>query len=115
MKLLIDQNLSRRLIEPLRDTFPNSEHVTSLGLDTATDHVVWEFARSHDFVIVSKDSDFRQLAFLHGPPPKAVWLRIGNSSTASVLQVVLDHVEALYEFGTTEDEALLVLPFLRPL
>ncbi|MGD9794259.1 MAG: DUF5615 family PIN-like protein [Acidimicrobiia bacterium] len=31
--------------------------------------------------IVSKDSDFRQLAFLYGPPPKVVWLQVANAST----------------------------------
>ena len=34
-----------------------------------SDTQIWEYAKEHDFVIVSKDSDFRQLAFLHGPPP----------------------------------------------
>lgn len=112
MKLLFDQNLSRNLVGQLRDVFPESQHVTALGLDTATDREIWDHAREHDQVIVSKDSDFRQLAFLHGPPPKVVWLRVGNASTASVLQVILDHVGAIKAFGLSEDEALLVLPRL---
>lgn len=72
--------------------FPESEHVTSLDLDTATDQEIWSHAGEHGHVVVSKDSDFRQLAFLHGPPPKATWLRVGNASTATILQVILDHV-----------------------
>ena len=67
MKLLFDQNLSRHLVGQLRDVFPESAHVTSLDLDSATDHEIWEHAREHGHVIVSKDSDFRQLAFIHGP------------------------------------------------
>lgn len=113
MKLLFDQNLSRHLVGQLRDVFPESEHVTALGLDAATDQEIWEYARERGHVIVSKDSDFRQLAFLHGPPPKVVWLRVGNASTATVLQVLLDHVEAVEAFSASEDEALLVLPLLR--
>lgn len=66
-------------------------------------------------VVVSKDSDFRQLAFLHGPPPKVVWLRVGNASAATVFQVIIDHVDAIEAFGRSEDEALLVLPQLRPI
>ncbi len=113
MKLLLDQNLSRHLVEHLRDAFPESEHVSALGLDTATDEEIWEYAREQGHLIVSKDSDFRQLAFLHGPPPKALWLRVGNASTAAVLQLILDHVEVIEVFGVSEDEALLVLPALR--
>lgn len=112
MKLLADQNLSRHLVGKLRELFPDSEHVTALGLETATDYQIWDYAREHDFVIVSKDSDFRQLAFLHGPPPKVVWLRVGNSSTTGVLQVILDHVAVIGSFGSSDEEALLVLPRL---
>lgn len=112
MKLLLDQNLSRHLVGRLRDVFPESEHVTSLGLDAASDREIWDYAGDHGHVIVSKDSDFRQLAFLHGQPPKVVWLRVGNASTATILQVLLDHVEAIEAFSGSEDEALLVLPLL---
>jgi predicted nuclease of predicted toxin-antitoxin system len=113
VRLLFDQNLSRHLVGHLRDVFPESEHVTALGLDAATDQEIWRYAGEHGHLIVSKDSDFRQLAFLHGPPPKAIWLRVGNASTATILQVLLDHVEAIEAFSATEDEALLVLPLLR--
>ena len=71
MKLLFDQNLSRRLVGTLSIDYPESSHVTEVGLETATDAEIWTYAGEHGFVIVSKDSDFRQLAFLHGPPPKA--------------------------------------------
>ena len=113
MKLLLDQNLSRHLVRHLRDVFPESEHVSDLGLDGATDEEIWVYAREHSHLIASKDSDFRQLAFLHGPPPKVLWLRVGNASTATVLQLILDHVEVIEAFGVSEDEALLVLPALR--
>jgi len=113
VKLLFDQNLSRHLVGQLRDVFPESEHVTALDLDAATVQEIWRYAGEHGHVIVSKDSDFRQLAFLHGPPPKAVWLRVGNASTTAVLQLLLDHVEAIEAFSDNEDEALLVLPLLR--
>ena len=53
------------------------------------------------------------LAFLHGPPPKVVWLRVGNASTEAVLRVILDHIEVIEEFSGSEDEALLVLQPLQ--
>ena len=63
MKLLYDQNLPRRLVGELAPLFPDSAHVGVLGLDLATDREIWTYASEHDYVIVSKDSDFRQLAF----------------------------------------------------
>jgi predicted nuclease of predicted toxin-antitoxin system len=73
--------------------FPDSRHVTELGLDTATDREIWDHAAERGFVIVSKDSDFRQLAFLLGPPPKAIWVRLGNAATLDILNVLRDHVD----------------------
>lgn len=71
MKLLFDQNLSRKLVEQLLGVFPESRHVTVDGLDTATDREIWDYAREHGYAIVSKDADFRQLAFLYGPPRRS--------------------------------------------
>ena len=64
MKLLLDQNLSRRLVGRLSNEYPGSGHVTEVGLDIASDRAIWEYAGERDYVIVSKDTDFRQLAFL---------------------------------------------------
>jgi predicted nuclease of predicted toxin-antitoxin system len=110
VKLLFDQNLSRHLVRQLAVEYPESRHVTDVDLDTATDAEIWSWAGEHGFVIVSKDSDFRQLAFLHGPPPKAIWLRMGNASTLDIFNVLRDHLEVVALFAATEDEALLVLP-----
>ncbi|MCQ3810941.1 MAG: DUF5615 family PIN-like protein [Acidimicrobiia bacterium] len=110
MRLLLDQNLSRRLVEMLVAEYPGSSHVAEIGLDTATDNTIWEYAHDHDFVIVSKDSDFRQLAFLLGPPPKAIWLRVGNATTLEVLDVLQQHRDVITEFNANDQEALLVLP-----
>lgn len=110
MRLLFDQNLSRHLVRQLAVDYPDSRHVTEVGLDTATDVEIWEWAGDHNYLIVSKDSDFRQLAFLHGPPPKAVWLRLGNASTLDICNVLRDHIGDVEVFAATHDEALLVLP-----
>lgn len=109
MKLLLDQNLSRRLVDHLQVDFPGSTHVASIGLDTSTDREIWEFAGAGDFVVTSKDSDFRQLAFLLGAPPKVVWLRVGNTSTTDILAVLLSHTERIERFVNDADESLLVL------
>lgn len=112
MKLLFDQNLSRRLVTILASEFPDSAHVGALGLDTATDREIWDYAGEHDYVIASKDSDFRQLAFLLGPPPKALWLRVGNASTNAITDLLRTHAADIRAFAESEAEALLVLPDL---
>lgn len=90
--------------------YPESSHVTEVGLDTETDAEIWTYAGEHGFVIVSKDSDFRQLAFLHGPPPKAIWVRLGNATTIEIFDALRNNHDEIVRFGEDADEALLVLP-----
>ena len=58
MKLLLDENLSRRLVPFLLHNYPGSSPVCLMGLDSATDVEVWNAAKSQDFVIVTRDADF---------------------------------------------------------
>jgi predicted nuclease of predicted toxin-antitoxin system len=84
VRLLLDQNLSPRLVSTLADVFPRSIHVSDVGLSRATDEVVWNYAAQHGYVIVSKDAEFHQRSFLLGHPPKVVWIRRGNCSTGDI-------------------------------
>ncbi len=111
MKLLLDENLSPKLVKPLASTYPDSVHVNDIGLTGRDDITVWQYARSHGFTIVSKDNDFRQMAFLQGPPPKVIWLAVGNAGTKAILQLLLDRATVVKEFHSALDESLLVLEF----
>jgi predicted nuclease of predicted toxin-antitoxin system len=84
VKLLLDENLSHLLIASLLDLYPGSVHVRSVGLSRAADESVWEFAGANGFTIVTKDGDFSNRAFLLGPPPKVVWIQLGNCSSADI-------------------------------
>jgi len=84
MRLLFDENLSPRLAPRLADLFPDSTHVRDVGLKSADDPVVWDYARLKGFLIVSKDADIHDLSLVLGNPPKVIWLRLGNCSTTQV-------------------------------
>lgn len=66
MRLLFDENLSPRLMELLKFDFPDSQHIRNLGMKSATDSEIWEYAITHKFTIVSKDADFQQRSLLYG-------------------------------------------------
>lgn len=84
MRLLLDQNLSHRVKRSLESAYPDIAHVRDFGLERADDSAVWAFAKVQGFAIVSKDSDFHQRSLVFGHPPKVVWLRLGNCSTAEI-------------------------------
>jgi len=95
MKLLLDENLSYRLVPGLQAAFAQSTQVTSVGLSGADDRVVWAYAREHGFVLVSKDDDFLDLSAHFGPPPVVIRLVLGNCSNAQVLHALTTARERL--------------------
>ena len=109
MRLLLDQNLSPRLVPALVDLYPGSGHVREVGLQTADDDMVWRYAAEHGFVIVSKDADFHERSFLLGYPPKVVWIRRGNCSTDDVITLLRDHYAAMLMFDADEEGSFLAL------
>lgn len=98
MKLLLDQNLSHRLIERLQTLYSESTQVSLVGLEYADDLTIWQYTKAHDFTIVTKDSDFHEYALLHGAPPKIIWLKRGNSSTRHTLHVLVENHESIQTF-----------------
>ena len=72
MKLLLDENLSRRLVARLAELYPGSIHVEQASLLASSDRQIWEYAKAHGFAIVSTDSDFFEMATTLGPPPKGM-------------------------------------------
>jgi predicted nuclease of predicted toxin-antitoxin system len=98
MKLLFDENISYRIVKKVVHAFPESEQVKRLQLMSKKDRVVWEFARQHDFAIVSHDEDYAELSFYHGFPPKVIWLRTGNISTDDLAGLLLSHADMIHRF-----------------
>ena len=91
MKLLLDENLSRRLVPLLSDAYPGTSQVVLLGLESAFDSVIWQTAKNQGFVIVTRDVDFAELSLVWGQPPKVIWLRTPNLSKATTLKILLEH------------------------
>ena len=88
MKLLLDENLSDRIVNRIVDLYPNSRHVKTLALTNTDDAIIWEYAKANDFAIVSKDADFHQRSLVYGHPPKVIYLRIGNSPTSKIVKAL---------------------------
>jgi predicted nuclease of predicted toxin-antitoxin system len=85
------------------------QHVDLIGLHAQADSAIWKFACDHGFTIVPKDNDFRQLSFLHGVPPKVIWLSVGNATTETILGVLNNGRSLIEGFVLDPEESLLIL------
>ena len=109
MKLLFDENLSRRLVERLADLFPDSTHVAYQELLHAPDEHIWKLAKERGFAIVTADADFYERAIAFGPPPKVVWLSGRDYPTAFAERLIRSQAIRITEFLQDNDQAVLVL------
>jgi predicted nuclease of predicted toxin-antitoxin system len=79
-----------------------ARHVFDVGLAGATDIEIFHAARRVSADVVTKDMDFVLLSERHGPPPKIVWITIGNTSNRQLWKSVAaawPRVEQLIKAG----------------
>ena len=109
MKLLVDENLPPRLVQDLADLFPDSAHVSSVGLEGTPDASIWEYAKTHEFTVLTKDKDFASLSLVWGAPPQAVLLLTGNCSTGDLVQLIRNNAIRFSDLESDTRRSLLVL------
>jgi predicted nuclease of predicted toxin-antitoxin system len=109
MRLLFDNNLSDRLPAILSAEYPGSVHVRHVGLQSADDSEIWDYAVQHGLAIASKVSDFQQRSLLYGHPPKFLWLPVGNCSTAQIVAVLRRYHADLITFDADSSASALVV------
>lgn len=110
MKLLLDQNLSWKLVRQLDDFYPGSTHISSVLSTTTVDHDIWLYSKDNGFIIVTKDDDFEQRSILFGHPPKVIWVRLGNCKTADILNLLRNSHQIIRAFLADEEKSYLPLP-----
>lgn len=110
MKLLLfDQNISPRLVNQLSDLYPESIHVSMIGLGKALDIEIWQYAYDHDYMIVTKDADFSELGLIKGFPPKIIWIRRGNCSTQTLEMILRENYDVINALSNDPETGILTL------
>ena len=103
MRLLFNNNLSHRLVFILADAYPDSLHIKDMGPENAADTDVWDYAKDHGLVIVTKDRDYRDMSRTRGHPPKVILITLRNCSTATVAALLRRHPTDLHSFQLNQD------------
>jgi len=104
MKLLLDENLSRRIVPFIQDLYPNSTQVALVGLEQTNDKTIRQYAIDNEFIITTKDADFYEMNILYGQPPKIIWLKMGNQSKATTINTLLDNHAAIEQASLLENK-----------
>ncbi|MDQ3395525.1 MAG: DUF5615 family PIN-like protein [Bacteroidota bacterium] len=73
MRLLFDHNISPNIVKQPEEIFPDANRCAILGLENSSDIQIFEYAKKHDYALVTFDSDFVDLNVVKIFPPKIIW------------------------------------------
>jgi predicted nuclease of predicted toxin-antitoxin system len=108
MHILLDANISWRLVDKLKPYFDKVEHVESIELNQpAKDLDIWEYAKQHTATIITNDDDFSILSVSRGYPPKVVLLKTGNQSNKYLFEIIVKHVDDIEKLFISDDIGLI--------
>ena len=108
-KILLDQNLSFKIKKEIKDIFSEVTHVSDTRLSDTNDLNVWNYAKINDYSIITFDADFIDISTIHGFPPKIIWLRMGNSTTFKIIQIIRNNQLLITEFISNHENGCLEL------
>ncbi|MBF0110441.1 MAG: DUF5615 family PIN-like protein [Magnetococcales bacterium] len=98
MILWIDAQLPPSLAAWIEESFSMAAvAVRDLNLMNSSDEVIFQTARQHNVVVVTKDADFPEMLLRSGPPPKVIWLTCGNTSNIRLKQILSKHLRHAIE------------------
>jgi predicted nuclease of predicted toxin-antitoxin system len=110
ISLLVDANISWRIIDRLVPFFERILHVNQTELaQPASDIEIWDYARKNDLTILTLDEDFEQLSIFKGFPPKVILLRGRNRSTAELVAILSSYLIEIDSFVENQNTGLLEL------
>jgi len=100
MKVLLDANISWKLVNTLASVFGECAHVDLIGFKVpAKDRDIWNYARENGYIIITKDIDFLDLLELKGFPPKVVLIKTGNNSSKTLADLENNEYGLLEIYG----------------
>lgn len=106
--ILIDEQLPPAIAHFLTELGLEAVHVRSLDLIESPDESIWLIATSSNWVIMSKDSDFLQIA-MTTRLGRLIHVGLGNASTGDLRRYLKGHVPRIQQF-LQSDSRILVLP-----
>jgi predicted nuclease of predicted toxin-antitoxin system len=105
MRLIADENISWQLkkLIPEWDILPSNKISPSQRL---TDLMIWKFAKTNNYTILTFDEDFSELQNLFSYPPKIIWLRTGNVSTGEIASLLMKLENEINVFLADEESGI---------
>jgi predicted nuclease of predicted toxin-antitoxin system len=103
MKVLCDVHISYKVTNFFRNNKIEAIHVNEILDGSYTkDKDICLFADQHDYIVVTKDIDFRNSHFLSKTPKKLIRIGLGNISNVQLIEILSENLEAIRKICSNE-------------
>ncbi len=103
MKFLCDVHISLKLIRHLKSFGFEAVHVNHiLDKSETKDSDICKYADQNDYVVITKDADFRNSFLLHQTPKKLIKINLGNISNSELLNIFSKNMNSLIKLDKKE-------------
>ena len=94
MQFLCDVHISYKIVDFLNNTGYKTIHVNTI-LDKwyTKDKDICNYADNHDYIIITKDSDFRDSHYIKNSPKKLVKINLGNISNSELIHILSEVIK----------------------
>ncbi|MDO9106660.1 MAG: DUF5615 family PIN-like protein [Methylovulum sp.] len=92
---MLDENLSRRIVPFIQNSYPGSTQVALIGQERVNDRIIRLYAIDNSYIITTQDADFYEMSLIQGQSPKNVWLKMGNQSKAATIKTLQNNQQAI--------------------
>jgi predicted nuclease of predicted toxin-antitoxin system len=108
MKLLLDANISGRMVNRLKTHFRDCLHVDEIGLSVPVKDIdIWKYALLNNCIIITNDKDFLNLLIETAIPPKVVLIRTSNQSTGYLGGLIIKRADDFSALGNSKEYGFL--------
>jgi len=94
-QFLVDVNLPRHFSLWNNDMFIHQLDIN----DEWSDEEIWDYAKTNNLTIITKDKDFSYRILFSEPPPRIIHIRFGNLKMRDFFQVIHKHWELVAELN----------------
>lgn len=108
MKLLCDVHISYKLVNAILNLGFECIHVNTI-LDKwySKDSDIAKFADDNNFIIITKDADFRNSFFINKTPKKLIKINLGNITNTELIKIVVDNIADINQVAASHSKFII--------
>ena len=107
MKFLCDVHISVKVVKFIKSRGYECLHVKNILDGTRTkDKEICKFADAYDYIVITKDSDFRNSFFVLNSPLKLIKINLGNISNNELIDIINANLDKFKIYFTEKSKII---------